>query len=64
MNNKILFRHNDGSIYLSIEQKLIVLYPTSPRYQLSYLLKKLPKSQRYLLEKLYHLPEKALTIEE
>ena len=50
--NRILFQHIDGTIYLSIEQKLITLYKNCSRYHLSEILKKLDPSQKQALCKL------------
>jgi len=50
--NRILFQHIDGTIYLSVEKKLITLYKSCSRYRVSEVLKKLEPSQKKVLYRL------------
>ncbi|MEC7030827.1 MAG: hypothetical protein VXW87_04110 [Pseudomonadota bacterium] len=50
--NRILFQHIDGTIYLTIEKKLITLYKTCSKYRISEILKKLDTSQKKKLSNL------------
>ena len=44
--NTILFQHQDGTIYLSIDDKLIQVYPHTPKQVLTQIGRKLPPSQK------------------